>query len=98
MPLPEPKRESLVERHLVDRVRRLGGKAYKWVSPANRGVPDRLVILPGNRAFCVECKAPGRRLTPLQENQVAQLKLLGVEVFVAASREDVNRILREARL
>jgi hypothetical protein len=44
-------RERDIEAHLVERVRELGGEAYKFVSPARRNVPDRLVLLPvGRRA------------------------------------------------
>lgn len=32
---------------LVDGIRKLGGRAFKWVSPGNDGVPDRIVVLPG---------------------------------------------------
>ena len=35
-------RESDIEAHLREKVRAvLHGKAYKWVSPGNNGVPDR---------------------------------------------------------
>lgn len=38
-------REKEIESYLRDRIRRIGGKAYKFVSPGNNGVPDRLVCL-----------------------------------------------------
>lgn len=50
-------RESKVEMILVRGIRKLGGWAYKWVSPGNDGVPDRIVILPGQRPIFVELKA-----------------------------------------
>ena len=31
----------------MDGIRKLGGRAFKWVSPGNDGVPDRIVVLPG---------------------------------------------------
>ena len=40
-------REKDIEKILVAEVRKLGGRAYKWVSPGNDGVPDRIVIFPG---------------------------------------------------
>ena len=52
-------RERDVEKVLVDEVRRLGGRAYKWTSPGNAGVPDRMVIMPGHRPIFVELKADG---------------------------------------
>ena len=39
-------KESELELRLVHGVSRLGGRAYKFVSPGNVGVPDRLVVLP----------------------------------------------------
>lgn len=33
-------REKDIEKILVAEVRKLGGRAYKWVSPGNDGVPD----------------------------------------------------------
>ncbi|CAK0780827.1 hypothetical protein CCP4SC76_7600004 [Gammaproteobacteria bacterium] len=88
-----PVRESTIERHLINRVIHLGGLAYKWVSPGHRGVPDRLVFLPGGVVFAVECKAPGKGLTPLQHYTRERLTALGFRVFVAASKTDVDDIL-----
>lgn len=51
-------RESDIERRLVQGVKKLGGRAYKFVSPGNVGVPDRLVVLPGGVVLFVEVKAP----------------------------------------
>ena len=46
--------EKDIEKILVNEVKKLGGRAYKWVSPGNDGVPDRIVILPGMRpAFVI---------------------------------------------
>ena len=50
--------EKQVERYLCRRVRRIGGRAYKWTSPGCRGVPDRLVFFPGGGIVPVELKAP----------------------------------------
>lgn len=57
-------RESDIERRLVQGVKKLGGRAYKFVSPGNVGVPDRLVVLPGGVVLFVEVKAPDGRLSP----------------------------------
>lgn len=53
--------ESKIEAYLRQRVKDLGGIAYKFTSPGNSGVPDRLVLLPGNRTVFVELKAPGKK-------------------------------------
>ena len=49
-------REKDIEKILVAEVRKLGGRAYKWVSPGNDGVPDRIVIFPGKTPVFVELK------------------------------------------
>ena len=49
-------KERDIEVLLRDGVKQLGGKAYKWVSPGNAGVPDRIVILPGGKVIFVELK------------------------------------------
>ena len=35
-------------------MKKLGGRAYKWVSPGNDEVPDGIVILPGETPYFVE--------------------------------------------
>ena len=59
--------EKNIEAHLVSQIKKLGGVAYKFVSPANRGVSDRMVCLPDGSTWFVELKAPGGRLSPLQK-------------------------------
>lgn len=55
--------EEELERKLVNEVKQLDGRAYKFVSPGNAGVPDRLVILPGGKVGFAEIKRPGRKNT-----------------------------------
>jgi Holliday junction resolvase len=88
-------RESALERRLVREVKRLGGRAPKWVSPGNRGVPDRIVLLPGGRTVFVEMKAPGERPEPLQEKWARELRKLGHQVYVIDSHEGIDRFIRE---
>ena len=40
-------RESSIESKFRDEVKEVGGMAYKFVSPGNAGVPDRVVIIKG---------------------------------------------------
>ena len=75
-------KESEVEKILVDQVKRLGGRAYKWVSPGNDGVPDRIVILPEQPAMFVELKTDIGRLSSLQKVQIGRLQELGQPVYV----------------
>lgn len=75
-------RESEIEKILVNEVRRLGGRAYKWVSPGNDGVPDRIVILPGKPPIFTELKTDTGKLSALQSVQIKRLADLGQAVYV----------------
>ena len=75
-------KESELERILVEEVRKEGGKAYKWVSPGNDGVPDRIVIFPGGKIYFVELKAEGGRVSATQIAQLKALASLGLDAFV----------------
>lgn len=79
-------RESVIEANLVKQVKAAGGTAYKFTSPGRRGVPDRLVLLPGGRVVFVECKAPGEVPRPDQEREHNRLRALGFTVIVLDSK------------
>ena len=42
-------RESSIESYLVRKVKEHGGLCYKFVSPGNPGVPDRIIITRNGR-------------------------------------------------
>jgi hypothetical protein len=86
--------ERDVENHLREEVKHLGGVAFKFVSPGNDGVPDRLVCLPGGRVAFIELKAPGRKPTPLQVRQMERLQELGFSAMVLDSIEAVDEFIR----
>ena len=83
-------KERDVEVLLRDGVKQLGGKAYKWVSPGNAGVPDRIVILPGGKVIFVELKQENGRLTRLQKVQQLTLRRMGVAAVTLRGAEDVK--------
>lgn len=91
----EMMREKEIEVYLRDQVKKHGGKAYKFESPGNDGVPDRLVIFPKNGVYFVELKAPGKKPRPLQIKQMAVLSSLGCDVRVIDSKEQVDEFIRE---
>ena len=57
------------------------------------GVPDRLVVLPGNKVGFAEIKRPGETPRKLQEKQIAFLKKLGCYTMVLDCEEDINAFL-----
>ena len=83
-------KERDIEVLLRDGVKQLGGKAYKWVSPGNAGVPDRIVILPGGKVIFVELKQENGRLTRLQKVQQLTLRRMGVAAVTLRGAEDVK--------
>lgn len=85
--------EKSIEDYLRLRVKQAGGRAYKFVSPGNAGVPDRLVALPEGRLAFVELKAPGKKPTSLQRKKMHELQKLGFLTTWVDSREAVDRIL-----
>lgn len=87
-------RERDIERILVDEVRKLGGRAYKWVSPGNDGVPDRIVVLPGRAPVFVELKSETGKLTSLQEVQIRRLEELGQLVRVVRGIEGLSEFFQ----
>ena len=49
--------ERELEKIFVAEMKKLGGYAYKFVSPGNDGVPDRIAIFPDGRLVFAELKA-----------------------------------------
>ena len=81
-------KEKEIEKRLTSGVKNLGGKAYKWVSPGNNGVPDRIVLAPGGRVAFVETKAPGKTDRASQRYVQDQLAGLGFPVFRSVDSYD----------
>ena len=88
-------REKDIEKILVNEVRKLGGRAYKWVSPGNDGVPDRIVILPGEQLVFVELKSETGRLSALQAVQIKRLQELGQAAIVVRGLEGLKIFFEE---
>lgn len=86
-------RESDIEKFLRDGVKKQGGRAYKFVSPGNDGVPDRIVIFPGQKPVFVELKTETGRLSTLQQVQIKRLRDLGQDVRVLHGIDEVKEFL-----
>lgn len=80
-------RERVIEQKVCAAATANGWLAFKWQSPQNRGVPDRIFIREG-RFIAVEFKAPGKRPSKLQQHVHEHLRKEGVEVHVIDSIED----------
>lgn len=85
--------ESDIERRLVVEVRKAGGMCLKFTSPSTRGVPDRIVLLPGGMVSFVELKAPGKKPTRLQRIMHERIRSLGFRVSVVDSTEGIREVV-----
>lgn len=90
-------KESRIEARLTQGVKALGGIAYKFVSPGNVGVPDRLVILPGGKVIFVELKTDTGRLSPMQAHQIRELRRRDAEVWVVYGEDSLKSFLEACR-
>lgn len=87
--------EKDIESYLRKRVKAAGGLALKLVCPGFTGVPDRLILLPGGRAYFAETKDTGKTPRKRQRRVHTILRSLGFLVFVPDSKEAVDEMLEE---
>jgi len=90
-------KESTIEKHLVAQVKALGGMAYKFTSPAHRGVADRVVCLPDGQTWFVELKAPGGRLSELQKIFAEDMARMNQRYVCLWSKEHVEEWLNDCQ-
>lgn len=90
-------REKVIEKKLVDEVRRRGGICPKFVSPGFDGMPDRIVMMPGGKCGFVEVKAPGKKPRALQESRHRMLEALGFKVFILDDPAQIGGVVDEIR-
>lgn len=86
-------RERDIERALVRAVKQAGGEVRKLAWIGRRAAPDRLVKLPNREPMFVELKAPGGRLSRLQEVEHRRLRAIGLDVRVIWRMEDIEGVM-----
>lgn len=87
--------EASIEKYLCDETKRRGGRAVKLNPSGAKGIPDRLVILPGALVF-VELKKPrGGVLDTLQVWWQRFLTRLGHRALVLRTKEQVDDFFNE---
>jgi hypothetical protein len=84
-------KESAIERHLVERIRKIGGECFKFVSPGRVGMPDRLVVLPGGEICWVELKTPTGKVSPEQLRTHKRLRELDQDVQIFRTTELIDK-------
>ena len=87
--------EREIERYFKAQLEKRGALVFKFVSPGQTGVPDRVVLLPGGRVVFAEMKAPGEKPRPLQRAVFARMAKAGHPVYIIDSREAVKKFVEE---
>lgn len=85
--------EKEIERRFIKAVKAAGGKAYKFTSPGNSGVPDRIVLMPEGRTWFVELKTETGRLSARQRYEKTEIEKLGHNYFLLRGEEGVNEFM-----
>lgn len=88
--------EKDIEKKLVRWAKEHGGVAYKFISPGNSGVPDRIVIFPNRPPIFVELKNEDGQLTKLQAKQITRLRALGQEAVVVKGAIGLMKFCEDA--
>jgi len=86
-------REKTIEEYLTWAVERVGGVTFKFRSPSQRGVADRIVCLPDGQTWFVELKADRGRLSPLQRVFASVMEQTNQNYCVLLSTEDVDAFI-----
>jgi hypothetical protein len=84
--------ESKIEKKVVEWCRKNGVLNYKFASPSNRGVPDRVLMFKGKVMF-LELKRPGNEPTALQDMNMTKIRAAGVWATWANSYEDATTLI-----
>ena len=84
--------EKLIERKLVEHIKAGGGLCIKLLCDQFIGLPDRLCLLPNQKAVFVEVKTTGQKPRKIQALVHNKLRALGFRVEVIDSVEQIKNI------
>lgn len=85
--------EKDTEKKLRNEIKKLGGRAYKFISPGRNGVPDRIVILKNGITIFVEMKTEIGKLSPCQKTRIKELRDLHQRVVVIYGHPGVDKFI-----
>jgi len=96
VPLEENSLEGVIERRLKKEVEKRGCLCFKFESPGNRGVPDRIVITKKGKTIYCETKRPkGGRFSKLQEWQIGRMREHGAKVYKIHTIKELEDFIKE---
>ena len=85
--------EKALEAELRERCKALGWMCIKLTSQYQRGLPDRLILMPGGRVCFAEIKTTGKKPTALQKVTHERLRALGYRVEVVDTTESLDNLI-----
>ena len=91
------RREATLERSFCNWLRKAGCLVYKFVSPGNDGVPDRIVVTSGGRVIFVELKTERGELSDIQNYQIGRIRDHGQDVRELYGKDDVDRFVLDVQ-
>ncbi|HZK56784.1 MAG TPA: VRR-NUC domain-containing protein [Clostridia bacterium] len=89
--------EKKIENELKKQIEQIGGRAFKFLSPGNNGVPDRMILYKG-KCYFVELKKPGEIPNKLQKAVHRKFKKLGFDVYIIDSLTKVGDFINEVHI
>lgn len=92
--MKKPLTERQLEKVIKDTALKLGYLTYKFTSPSNCGVPDRIFINPHGYVFFIEFKSKVGKVTALQSKVFEDLAKNKVDVFIMNDIEQTTRLLK----
>ncbi len=91
--------EKHIEDYFVWTVETAGGKTYKFKSPTQRGVADRIACMPNGETWFVELKRPkGGRLAPLQVKFRSDVQALKQNYALLTNQQEIDTWIREYQM
>ena len=85
--------EKEIERRMCKLIKERGGLTYKFSSPNNPGVPDRIVITRSGAVWFVELKSEKGQISKMQEFQITLLTTRGVNVRVLRGWDEAKNFV-----
>lgn len=83
-------KESEVEQYFVWAVLSLDGITYKFKSPNQRGVADRIACLPNGDTWFVELKTKSGKLSELQKLYAKNMEKLNQKYTVLWNKDQID--------
>lgn len=89
--------EKDIESWLNKQIEQMGGLAFKFISPGNPGVPDRIYILPNGEVWFVELKQQLGRVAGIQKWQRQRLIEIGCNYRLVRGMDDAKAYVGEMK-